>query len=414
MRMGRSVSTLLFAVVLGWSPMGCDDGDDPVNHPEDQDAELDSFDSDDCEGEQHETEQSEVVLCQREAVANPQAAVSTALLALGTFPNAIAVDGGYAYVVNSGDNAVQRYELGNPSASQASFITLGKDQSPYDLAISGEYVFVSNNLGNTLAVGMKSGGEAALVSDDSIRAPQDVLVTEEYILVAATEFSYPAPSERFGSLLVFSREAEPKFLRRIETSYSNPQFLQRYGEDVLVISSGATDFDLETYLLSPLTEGGVDRFSLDTLLTAAGPERSFPLGMNGLIGNPGRPALIGDLLFLGSGTAPTLFVLDLSTNQVLHDAQSPLRVFDAGSANALVAPFAGPFGLLYVLDFNNDALWVYEPGCGEWLLGPLDIGESEELMEGPLDLAWSDDTHAHVLMSVSSSITAIDVGALTR
>src|SRR5690606_34763214 len=111
-----------------------------------------------------------------------------------------------------------------------SFIDVGNDQNPYDLAVYGDRIYITNNVGNSITVADTMGNVIDTVALPELVSPQDILATEDYLIVANTEFTFPAPTTRFGSVLVLSRTDSPALLNRLETGWSNPQYLALAGD----------------------------------------------------------------------------------------------------------------------------------------------------------------------------------------
>ena len=413
-----SIRLILLCCFIAWLP-GCGSDSDPstddmadgadtvdVADTTDPDGDADSSAPDSTDGTL-DTDMASACSLHR-AMGAADAGVTTEVAALGTFPNTVTVAGGYGWVVNSGDNTVARYSLSDPNDIDNSFIDVGNDQNPYDLAVYGDRIYITNNVGNSITVADTMGNVIDTVALPELVSPQDILATEDYLIVANTEFTFPAPTTRFGSVLVLSRTDSPALLNRLETGWSNPQYLALAGDTLIAVSSGATDYDVDTGLVTPTSPGGVDFFSLATIEQAMGADLSAEIPVAGLVGNPALPAVIRDTIYLGSGTAPVLFAMGL--DGTLHRGSSdPITLFDAQGGNALIAPYAGPLGSLVVLDFNNDQLLVVDPGCNEVIGDPVPLGTNGELLEGPLSLGLDGNT-AHVVMSVSAAVTTVDLG----
>jgi len=153
--------------------------------------------------------------------------------------------------------------------------------------------------------------------------------------------------------------------------------------------------------------------ALSTLAAANGVDGNVSLPPSGLVGNPGTPTIVGTTMFLGSGTASVLFQIDLSTLSAVRGTNAPIVLGDTGTSGFAV-PSLGPDGLLYVADFNNDKVSVFDPACGAVIGQPIGVGSSAEMMEGPFDMAWDASGKAHIVMSVSSSLTVLDPSSLTH
>jgi hypothetical protein len=86
------------------------------------------------------------------SLAAGQAGVTPALASTGATANAVVVDGDVAYVVNSGENNIQRTPLSDPGATSRPFAVLPVASNPWDMAVVGRKGYVSLFRSNRLAV----------------------------------------------------------------------------------------------------------------------------------------------------------------------------------------------------------------------------------------------------------------------
>lgn len=351
--------------------------------------------------------------CNVSLVDNPDfaGAFEASVYTAGTFANAIAIEGDSLLVVNSGDNTVQKINLTDGTSTPA-FIDTGDGSNPYDLAVSGDRVYVTNLFTGGITVAQLSDG--TILSQDAIPqliSPQDIIATDSHLFIANTEFIFGSAATEFGSLAIFTREDTPQLVSVIPTTQPNPQYLLLDGTTLYVVNSGRLSYDPDTFVATPVGDGGVDVFDVTNPDAVTAPTQNFVLPANGSVGNPGVPALSGSHLYIGSGVAPVLFKLDLGAGTVVNGTDNPIPVFTTEAANSLTAPFTGPGNVLYVLDFNNDGLFLFDPSCDAPISERINIGTNAELAEGPLTLLWRDDA-ALILSSISSEIHRFTPGGL--
>jgi len=410
--MMTKTTMFVFSSLVALALFGCDDSSNSQTL-DTQDALTDQIQED---SDIQEGSDTQVPVCSvRWADVDPASAVQNDVTTLGVYANTITIDGEFAYVVNSGDNTIQRYSTADPAgSSNKRFVDEGTNKNPFDLAIYGDRIYITNSFEGSITVAaLSTGAVLSTTILPELVSPQDIVATEGYLLVANTEFTFPAPSERFGSLVVLSRSDTPALVNRIPTTQSNPQFVRVVGDTVYVVNSGRTDYDMDTGIVSPGTDGGLDTLALSTLAAANGVDGNVSLPPSGLVGNPGTPTIVGTTMFLGSGTASVLFQIDLSTLSAVRGTNAPIVLGDTGTSGFAV-PSLGPDGLLYVADFNNDKVSVFDPACGAVIGQPIGVGSSAEMMEGPFDMAWDASGKAHIVMSVSSSLTVLDPSSLTH
>jgi len=77
------------------------------------------------------------------------------------------------------------------------------------------------------------------------------------------------------------------------------------------------------------------------------------------------------------------------------------------SQDALHAAAMMGDGLAFVLAFNQDALYVFDTTCDKLIAGPVDLGLSEEDLEGPLAIVSDGALRAHFITSLSKRLGAI-------
>jgi len=84
-------------------------------------------------------------------VSNPASPSLAGSVATGSYPYSVCVQGGYAYVVNYLSNTLQVFNVSNPaSPSLAGSVATGS--GPYSVCVQGNYAYVVNNGSNTLQV----------------------------------------------------------------------------------------------------------------------------------------------------------------------------------------------------------------------------------------------------------------------
>jgi len=189
----------------------------------------------------------------------------------------------------------------------------------------------------------------------------------------------------------------------VETPFLNPQLVVDASGMAAVVCSGTSLAD-ENWTMTPNAPGGVvvvDPGTLDIVKQVEIPVAD-PTPLSGF---PGSAAWDADhlSLFLGSGTAPVLYKVDIEQGKLV----STLKLYDVAQGNdALVPAVAG--GWLWAASFNQGKLYKIDP-VGMTVQGdPTDITQTDDV-EGPIDIAVAGST-LYVLLTLSSKVAAFDTG----
>jgi hypothetical protein len=183
-----------------------------------------------------------------------------------------------------------------------------------------------------------------------------------------------------------------------------------------VVSTGARSQDAATGIFGAASPGAVDVLDAEALrqgqaqgalvgsvalelapqVPRAGAARSLVIGPQGRFG------------YLPSSSAPHLYRVDLESLALTHGPSNPIEVY-LGEGNQLTGLAFMGNGLGLVTAFNQDAVYLFDPDCGQSIAGPVDVGTGP-LLEGALDIAWDEARgQALVLMTNSNSLARLKV-----
>lgn len=261
------------------------------------------------------------------------------------------------------------------------------------------------------------GGES--LPDGSFAAPQGVAVANGLAFVANPNVGYVGQDLAFGrGFVTIIRLSDGVVLDRLPVSARNPQAVVAAGDRVVVLCSGVTSFD--GTIVRPAGDGAL--VILDAVEAAAGRTalvREVPLPRSAehpLVGYPSTLALLdgGTRAWLGSGTAPALFLVDLEAGTVLRGADAPVVLGDLDAQDSIVVR-PGPDGTLLAGRFENDEVLVLDGNTGGPLAAypaPFVVGDPAQA-DGVQDLAVRPDGHPDlfVLLGLASQVTAVDTAA---
>lgn len=316
-------------------------------------------------------------------------------------------------VLESGTNAISAYEQTTGQLNR-NFSDIGNDHNPYDFAIaqSEHLAFVSNNLANSFSVvDLMSGDVVQEVVEDTMLSPSGVAVSQDFVFVSDVQFGMGDNGFGRGMIHLFDRRSL-MFLGSLHTEQQNPHYLH-YLEDsdeLLVVNSGAVGFVDGHY--RQRSDGGISlwKFHADDPLNPEQRNAPVPVFPDTLWrdGAPGRPLITadGEHMYFVSATSPVLLKLDRGSLEWEIDPAMPHVLYET-SQDALHAAAMMGDGLAFVLAFNQDALYVFDTTCDKLIAGPVDLGLSEEDLEGPLAIVSDGALRAHFITSLSKRLGAI-------
>jgi YVTN family beta-propeller protein len=325
--------------------------------------------------------------------ASPGGGVTPEIETIGPTSNAIRPGGDYLWIVESGSNTVSRYSP-QTGRLERNFIDVGNGHNPFDIAVDPEAskAYVTNYLADSITVAdTETGRVLREVEAEPLDKPEGVAVVGDHLYVSNVHYTGGEEPFDAGSVVVFERESM-EVVGRAETERKNPQFVRPVetpqGRRVAIVSSGVIDF-AEGGRAVATSPGGLELWPTDGR-TERSAREIYPMQRvdDGRHGAPGRPLPTpdGGHLYFTSATSGELFTFDLEAREWTRGTRDPLQLHDAGG-NALHHGAMGPRGILYATAFNDDALYLWDTSCDAKLAGPIDIGTTPSLLEGPHGIA---------------------------
>lgn len=329
-------------------------------------------------------------------------------------PNALLLREHTLYIVESGANAISTYDV-KRGLYTPNFIDVGNDKNPYDIALSpdGKIAVIPNYLSGTISIADTSSGKILHESAPStaIINPSGVAASRDHIHVSDVAFGRGADGFGEGKVHVFDRTSFA-YLGALTTPTKNPQYLTLLPDEetLLVTQTGPLGFRGERY--AQLGDAGItllSNFGADAPLEPDSAHLTLPPGTNtGDDPAPGRPMLTSDAAraYFVSATSPTLLSLDLENQAWLRGPENPIRLYETQGDALHAGAFAGQ-GMLLILSYNQDALYVVDTACDEVIAGPIDLGLSSEDLEGPLAIVSDGALRAYFITSLSKRVGSI-------
>ncbi len=365
----------------------------------------------------------------------------------GRDPRAIEVHGRYVYVVNAGDDALQRIDLTLAAdAVDLSFVLLSPGDAPVAIGLTEDarQAFVANSGSDTVALVDLEAGRVARIfgfaplgpgctapvtspeplPDQPFASPGGVLRAGGYVFVLNSNLDeFWTPGQGFVTVL---DPATLEIVNRIPTTQLNPQSLASDGASVFVVNAGVTSADVDSGLMLPQSPGGVDIIALDQAASATLPAANIELPLapdTPLAGSPGGIYLVPSpptgyttpytgVAYLGSGTGPYLFKVNLRTCEWLRGSDDPVVLDESISDSDLTTPFEGPGGLVAALSMKSDQLHLIDPFTGDMNPAPYDAPYSLTPGDGPggpIDgLFREENFDIFVLLSLTPRVATIN------
>jgi len=333
----------------------------------------------------------------------PEAPVYTieSVSSIGPAANVLAEYEDTLWIVESQQNTVSTWRPQN-GVEQA--VDVGENANPYDVLVVGSRVFVSNYLAGNVQQYDRSGN-LVQTFEGSLVNPAGLAWDGSRLWV--TDINYISPEEGFGTARLEIFDEDGSSLATVELDAENLQYASTEVVDgqpwVFAVATGAIDFVDGVALATSAAR--VYRWPADVAIEDLDSYQVASLEVD----QPVLDAAIGritrkpgtNLAYFASATAPHTFVLDLAQMQWLRGLEDPIELYET-SENALHHAAFDEREILYVTAFNDDALYMVDTRCDE-VLQRVDIGISEELLEGPHGVI-ARENEAFFVMSLANSL----------
>ncbi len=333
--------------------------------------------------------------------------------AIGPVGNDLAASTNSVWVVESGSNTVSRLDRDSGSYHDF-FVDVGNERNPYAATVdeTARELWIANYASDTVSVASMDTGEILEeFEDESFENPSTVVLSDTHAYVGNVNFISLAEGYGPGSITVIDR-ANSQVVGVLETEFKNPQFMAVEvvdGSATLLVSSGG-ELERRNDRVEVVSEGGLEIYDINADPVAPD-HQSFALGQvtAGNKGAPGEPLLSpdGGRLYFVSGNAPVLFVFDLLGREWVHDASSPIEIYQT-DGDATHKAVLDTDGLLWITAFNEDALYLFDTSCLENVAPPIDLGRVANMLEGPQSILVVDDGAAaregYVVMTISNAL----------
>lgn len=305
---------------------------------------------------------------------------------IGPSGNDVQITEEAVWIVESGSNSVSRFDR-QTERFESDFIYVGSDRNPYAALVVDDEVWIANYLANSVSVADQKSGEIMVeIEDERLQRPSGFALGSSHIYVG--NVNYLSRREGFGegSVAVIDRQTK-SVVGSFSTEFKNPQFLaveEIEGEEMLFVSSGGA-FDTAQEVVRVESEGGLEIFAINEDPISP-PGKAFALGQAEIevVGAPGRPLFTPDKwrVYLVSANAGAVFVFDVEDERWIYDAAKPLWLYES-AGDATHRATMDHDGLLWITAFNKDGLYLLDTACDELIAPMIDLGQVENMLEGP-------------------------------
>ena len=343
--------------------------------------------------------------------------ITPSLAAIQEQSNALAHVGGSLMIVESGANAVSSFDLESGRQEQ-NFIDVGNDKNPYDIAAlpSSSLVAITNYFGPSVTIAdASSGAMIAEIGQEHLISPSGVAATASHLYVTDVEFGRGEDGFGAGAVHVFERGTW-RWVGELPTARKNPHYIVPDPGNpwvLFVADAGAVGIKQGRY--RQLSEGAIERWVTSPAEPLA-PQVTLALvpvaAEAALDATLARPMVTPDALYAVSATAPRISRLDLATMRWQPDGEPAAHELYRTDRDALHASAMMPDGVILVLSYNQDALYLFDTACDRVIDGPIDLGFRPQDLEGPLSVVVTSPTRAYFITSLSKRLGRIDLELL--
>jgi len=267
--------------------------------------------------------------------------VENVFCVLGSIPNRVELTDEFAYIVNSGDNSIQKVNIN--TGSTITNIYIENSSNPYDIIIDENYAYVTGGMINKVyKINLDTDSVESSISVGG--NPAGMAILDGKLFVGNTDYGtgYSNCSVSVIDLLTFSVEVT------IPTEV-NPQFLSAINGNIHVSCGGdwVAIFG-KICIIDP--ESNVVTNTLDI----GGVTSNFALMQNNTV-------------YVADGSSSSLYAYDADTFEIYHDSSNP---FSPGgtmvtSNNDNLFVLGGQWGQNFtvkVFDINENLLSEYTVG----------------------------------------------------
>lgn len=333
----------------------------------------------------------------------------------GTYANQMMFKDNNLYIVNSGDNSIQKIDLNNNSSLNP-YISLPLDSNPYYFDIQNDEIYVSNLMTNSISrvklnelnnvVNIKIEGEQSFLQ------PEGITANDDYIFVTNTNITYDENWNQVvqdGFLSIINKN-DNTFNKKYTTSQKNSQRVFINNNKAYVINSGTIKFD-DNYVSLPTSNASVDILNLSNPGYSFDKSLTFNYVDGTTKGNINNYCIMNNKLYLASGSAGEIYSINLETDEIINNTNNPIVTEEVtGLQNAMLNVECAN-NKIYAIDFNKDKLYIIDTNDENKVIYSSKITSGD--LEGPLGIT-KDTTgeNIYIFFGISKKIIKINVSKI--
>ncbi len=343
----------------------------------------------------------------------------------GLYPNEMKLYDGFLYIVNSGDNSIQKFD---PSTGEtilgdndAPFIFTGEGSNPWNFVIRNngtlDEFFVTNLMTQSYYITDTALETTVTFADDNaFKSPEGITVTDDNIFITNINSTWDTDLGEMvfepGFITVTNR-TDNTFSKKLPTTQLNPQKVFTLNDSLYVINSGTTKYDTN-YISNPNSNSGIDIFDIKDLdKTPINVEIPFSTKKQNAYVSSYTISDDKSKIYLGSGAAPELYLFDTTTNKMIRNTDNPIIIDDFGDTlSNTMLNLTLVDGYIFAINGNNDTLYVVEP-LNFKVVMKINIGSDDTNVEMPQGIVFDKENRVlYIYFSLSRDIISIDVNSL--
>lgn len=312
---------------------------------------------------------------------------------MGQWASDIHLFGDYAYVVDSGNNAIHRIHLADLSVDK-NYVDLGQNASPYAAYADEKSLYVAVQGKQSVIAYPHDNLASPQVIKDNLVAPTAIYSHNDMLLIADSEYDYNDATKTGGKIYV---QSDKTGLIQLISSSQNPGFLDYCptNEWIFSINSGVISFYPET---TPPEKSCLDVWDAKNLSaeTENKPIYSFCVDHASL----GRTTKHQNTLYVGDALKPIVHVMVVEDMKKTGTAFTELVLSEESSGLTVPVDMGSMLG---IIEYNHDMLYLTD-GTE---IKSYRLSKSDVSAKGPIDAVY--DSARKQLLILNSNAGSVDV-----
>lgn len=313
---------------------------------------------------------------------------------MGNWPSDITMSSKYAFVVDSGNNAIHRIELSTLEVER-NYIDLGQNAAPYSAEADEEALYVALQGKNSVIKYPHSNPKESTVILSDLQAPTAIYIRDGNIYVTDSEYNYEEPSKTGGKLYAILKDKGTVVL---DTTVQNPGFIEHCPmyDLIMTVNSGIVSFSPDA---TPPSKSCVDMWKIDEISQDGvnKPKWTFCRENTSL----GRTIKSSGIFYAGDGLKSAVHAINMLE---VPEGKAEFKTIVLSDESIGMTTPVDLGNQLAVLDFNNDRLYWFD---GMKVKSSYKLTESKTSSRGPIDAVY-DSEHKHLLI-LNSTSGSVDV-----